>query len=49
MHYDSALTAADVAEIKKVKDYLLQEHMIDKDIDMDAFIDLSYLQKAGIQ
>ncbi|MDQ0204497.1 aliphatic sulfonate ABC transporter substrate-binding protein [Pectinatus haikarae] len=48
LHYDQALTTEDVNEIKKVKDYLLQQKLIQNDIDMDSFINLEYLKEAGI-
>lgn len=48
LDYNQALTAEDINEIKKVKDYLLQEKLIQNDIDMDSFINLDYLKAAGI-
>lgn len=49
LHYDQALTPEDINEIKKVKDYLLQQKLIQNDIDMDSFINLEYLKEAGIE
>lgn len=49
LDYSPALTPADVEEIKKVKDYLFEQKLIETDIDADEFINLSYLQSAGVQ
>jgi sulfonate transport system substrate-binding protein len=49
LQYDQALKNEDIDEIKKVKDYLLDEKMIQKDIEMDSFINLTYLKAAGIE
>ncbi len=49
LQYDQALTTADINEIQKVKDYLLAEKLIQNDIDMESFIDMTYLKGAGIE
>ncbi|WP_196600918.1 aliphatic sulfonate ABC transporter substrate-binding protein [Pectinatus frisingensis] len=49
LDYNPVLTTDDTNEIKKVKDYLLQQHLIQSDIDMDSFINLDYLKAAGIE
>lgn len=44
--FDPDLSQADIAEITSVKDYILQEGIIENDIDMDRFINRSYLEAA---
>ncbi|MDR0881448.1 MAG: aliphatic sulfonate ABC transporter substrate-binding protein [Candidatus Adiutrix sp.] len=45
-NFNPELTAADIAEITKVKDYLLKEKVIQNDIDMGEFINTSYYKAA---
>lgn len=49
LDYNPALTPTDVEEIKRVKNYLYEQKMIENDVDMEKFIDLRYLKEAGIQ
>ncbi|MDR3254200.1 MAG: aliphatic sulfonate ABC transporter substrate-binding protein [Synergistaceae bacterium] len=46
--FSPALTKGDIDEIRKVKDYILAEKIIQNDIDIDKFINTSYLKAAGI-
>lgn len=49
VHYDTALTSDDVKEIRAVGQYLYAQKLIEHEVDMDDFINLTYLQAAGIQ
>lgn len=42
--FDPNLSDADIEEITKVKDYILEEGIIENDIDMDSFINTEYLE-----
>jgi len=44
--YNPELTAADIAEITKVKDYLLNVNIIKNNVDMNEFINTSYYKNA---
>ncbi len=44
--YSTELTKEDIAEIKKVKDFSLDAGIISKDVDIDRFINASYLDAA---
>jgi len=44
--YNPELTAADIAEITKVKDYLLNVNIIKNNVDMNEFINTSYYKSA---
>ncbi|MDR1007751.1 MAG: aliphatic sulfonate ABC transporter substrate-binding protein [Campylobacteraceae bacterium] len=46
--YYAKFLPRDIAEIEKVKDYVLKEKIIRKDIDIKEFITTEYLEKAGI-
>jgi len=46
--FSPAITKEDIDEIGKVKDYILAEKIIQNDIDIDKFINTSYLKAAGI-
>ncbi|MDR1976636.1 MAG: aliphatic sulfonate ABC transporter substrate-binding protein [Campylobacteraceae bacterium] len=46
--YYAAFQPRDIVEIEKVKNYVLKEKIIRKDIDIKEFITTEYLDKAGI-
>jgi len=47
--FNQALSAEDIAEITKVKNYLLAEKAISNDIKIEEFVNTKYLQEAGIK
>jgi sulfonate transport system substrate-binding protein len=46
--YYAKFQPRDIVEIEKVKDYVLKEKIIRKDVDIKEFITTEYLEKAGI-
>ncbi|WP_196590453.1 aliphatic sulfonate ABC transporter substrate-binding protein [Pectinatus frisingensis] len=49
LDYNPVLTIDDINEITKVKDYLLQQNLIQNNIDMDSFINLDYSKASGVE
>ncbi|GHV09086.1 nitrate ABC transporter substrate-binding protein [Campylobacterota bacterium] len=46
--YYAKFQPRDIAEIEKVKNYVLKEKIIRKDVDIKSFITTEYIEKAGI-
>ncbi|MDR3178001.1 MAG: ABC transporter substrate-binding protein [Campylobacteraceae bacterium] len=48
LEFDQRLTSEDIAEIKRVKEYILSEKIIQNDVDIDSFVTTKYIKKAGL-
>jgi sulfonate transport system substrate-binding protein len=48
LEFNQKLTDDDINEIKRVKDYILSEKIIQNDIDIDSFITTKYIKEAGL-
>ncbi|MDR0579416.1 MAG: aliphatic sulfonate ABC transporter substrate-binding protein [Campylobacteraceae bacterium] len=48
LDFDQRLTDDDINEIRKVKDYILNEKIIQNDVDIDSFVTTKYIKKAGL-
>jgi sulfonate transport system substrate-binding protein len=48
LEFDQKLTDEDIGEIKRVKEYILSEKIIQKDVDIDSFVTTKYLKEAGL-
>jgi len=47
--YTEAITTTTIAELKKTEDFLFENGIIRKHVDIDSFVDTKYLKDAGLQ